>query len=68
MTRDNWGQTRDTRDIKPVPTRDIRDNPPLGGVPVPGGTRIPYKSDEGLIQETRPSDTRGCSDNEGAPS
>ncbi len=40
MTRDNSGhgsgQIRDTRDINLVPTRDIRDKPPIGAVPCPG--------------------------------
>ena len=40
MTRDNSGhysgQTRDTRDINLVPTRDGRDKPPRRGCPCPG--------------------------------
>jgi hypothetical protein len=40
MTRDisgqNSGQTRDTRDIRPFPTRDTRDKPARRVVPVPG--------------------------------
>jgi len=45
MTRDNSGQnsgqTRDARDINPVPTRDTRDKPPIGAVPCPGPGDVP---------------------------